>query len=205
MPITPEKVAMFVAYMDSMGHARATIRRYVSALSREHKLVDEDDPIAKFWVRKVVEAAGSKASTPRVKRPITLEILRKILGAAKWVLAEFEASLMKVILISLAFHACTHIGEMVISNGQPQHAVLAKNLEFRAREVSIIFVSFKHHKGNAPETRIMGGGQAQMYALQQCSETTPNIDQASGQGPCLCGSQENKWRQERSGFAYNAV
>ncbi len=81
MPITPEKVAMFVAYMDSMGHARATIRTYVSALSREHKLLDEDNPTAKFWVRKVVEAAGSKASTPRVKRPITLEILRKILGA----------------------------------------------------------------------------------------------------------------------------
>ncbi len=62
MPITPDKVAMFVAYMDSMGHARATIRTYVSALNREHKLADEDDPKAKFWVRKVVEAAGSNKS-----------------------------------------------------------------------------------------------------------------------------------------------
>ncbi len=67
MPITKEKVAMFVAYMDSMGHARATIETYISAISGEHKLADEDDPTAKFWVRKVVEAAGSRASTPRVK------------------------------------------------------------------------------------------------------------------------------------------
>ncbi len=53
-----------------------------------------------------------------------------------------------------------------------QHAVLALNVAFRAREVSIAFVSFKQHKGNAPETRIL-----------KCSETMPNIGQASGQGP----------------------
>ncbi len=59
MPITPEKVAMSVAYMDSVGNARTTIRTYISALSHEHKLEDEDDPTAKFWVRKVVVRAQS--------------------------------------------------------------------------------------------------------------------------------------------------
>ncbi len=124
MPITPKKVAMFVAYMDSVGHARTMIRTYISALSRKHKLADEDYPTAKFWVRKVVDAAGLGASAPRVKRPITLEILKKILWAANRVLAEFDASLMRAIF-SLAFHACARIGEMVSSNGKPQHAVLA--------------------------------------------------------------------------------
>ncbi len=56
---------------------------------------------------------------------------------------------------SLDFHACARIGEMVSSNGQPKHAVLAQNMAIRARDVSIDFVFFKHHKGNAPETRIM--------------------------------------------------
>ncbi len=60
MPIHPEKVAMF-------GHARATIRIYMSTLSCEHKQADKDDPTAKFWVRKVVDAAGSSASSPRIK------------------------------------------------------------------------------------------------------------------------------------------
>ncbi len=45
MPITPEKVAMFVAYM---GHAKATIRTYVSALSLEHEQAEKDDPTSKF-------------------------------------------------------------------------------------------------------------------------------------------------------------
>ncbi len=51
MPITPEKVAIFVAYMDSVGHVRTTIRTYISTLSHEHKLEDEDDPTAKFCIR----------------------------------------------------------------------------------------------------------------------------------------------------------
>ncbi len=141
MPITPEKVAMFVAYMHSVGNARTTIRTYISALSREHKLADEDDPTAKFWVRKVVDAAVSGVSAPRVKRPIKLEILKKILWAANRVLAEFDTSLM-IAVFSLAFHACARIGEIISSNGQPHHAVFAQNVVFRAREVTITFVSF---------------------------------------------------------------
>ncbi len=156
MSITLEKVAMFVAYMDSMDHARTTIRTYISALSREHKPADEDAPTAKFWVRKVMDAAGLAASSPRVKRQITLEILKKILWAANRILVEFDKSLMRAVF-SLAFHACTRIVEMVSFKGQSQHAVLVQNMVFRAREVSIAFVSFKHHKGNEPETRILQG------------------------------------------------
>ncbi len=127
LPLMQDKLAMSVAYMDSVGHARATIRTYMSALSCEHKLADTDDVTAKFWVRKVIDAAGTRASTPRVKCPITLEILKKILRAANLVLAEFDAFFIRAVF-SLAFHACTHIGEMVSSNGQPQHAILAQNV-----------------------------------------------------------------------------
>ncbi len=145
---------MFVAYMDSVGHAITTIRTYISAFSNEKKLGDEDDPTAKFWVRKVMDVAGSGASSHRGKGPITLEILKKILWAANQVLAKFDASLMRAVF-SLAFHACSQIGEMVSSNGQPQYAVLVQNVAFRGREVSITFVFFKHHKGNVLKTRIL--------------------------------------------------
>ncbi len=128
----------------------------MSALSCEHKLADEDDLTAKFWVRKVVDAAGTSASTPRVKHPITQELLKKIFSTANLVLAEFDASLMRTVF-SLVFHACAHIGDMVSSNGQPQHAILAQNVAIRASQVSVAFLSFKHHKGNAPETRILRG------------------------------------------------
>ncbi len=117
----PDKVAMFVAYMDSVGHARATIRTYMSVLSQKDKLADEEDPTAKFWVRKVVNA-----STPKVKHPSILEKQKKILWAAYLVLAELNASLMRAVF-SL---------------------------------VSVAFMFFKNHNGNAPETRILQGASS---------------------------------------------
>lgn len=72
-PLTPDMVAM--------------IQKYVSVLSHKHdNLAGEEDPTTNFWVRNVVEMAGAQACTLRVKCPITLEILRKILRAAKLVL-----------------------------------------------------------------------------------------------------------------------
>ncbi len=49
MPITLEKVAMFVAYMDFVSPCKNHDQDI--HFSREHKLVDEDDATAKFWVR----------------------------------------------------------------------------------------------------------------------------------------------------------
>ncbi len=134
----------------------------MSALSCEHKLADKDDLTTKFRVRKVVNAAGTRASIPRVKCPITLEILNKILWAANLILVEFDASLMRGVF-SLAFHACTHMGEMVSFNGQPQHAILVQNVAIQASEVSATFVLFKNHKGNAQEMRILQGASPVVY------------------------------------------
>ncbi len=63
LPLSPNQVAMFVAYMDRAGHARATVWTYVSALSHAHRMADISDSTTKFWVKKVVDTAGSQART----------------------------------------------------------------------------------------------------------------------------------------------
>ncbi len=67
---------------------------------------------------------------------------------------QHDASLMRAIL-SMAFHACTRIGEMVSSNRQPWLAVLAQNVHLGENQISVIFTSFKYHKGRIPETRVL--------------------------------------------------
>ncbi len=124
LPLTPKQVTMFVAYMDMAGHAQATVCTYVSALSHAHKLADLVDPTVKFWVKKVVDAAGTQAKKPTTRKPITLTILDKNIQVACWALPRYNASLMRVVF-SLALHACARMGEMISSNGQPQHAVMA--------------------------------------------------------------------------------
>ncbi len=61
LSVTPNVMAIFLPYMDKAGHARMTVRTYVSALSHAHKMEDVEDPTTKFWVRKVMDAAGPQA------------------------------------------------------------------------------------------------------------------------------------------------
>ncbi len=146
LPLSPNQVAMFVAYMDRAGHTPTMVRTYVSALSHAHRMADMSDPITKFWVNKVVDAAGSQARTSAPRKPITLRILHKLVAAARWERTEYKTSLMRSIF-SMAFHACARIGEMVCSNGQPQHTILAQNVCLGSDQVAVTFVSFKHHRG----------------------------------------------------------
>ncbi len=146
LPLSPNQVAMFVAYMDRAGHARAMVRTYVSALSHAHRMTDISDQTTKFWVKKVVDAVGSQSRTSSPRKPITLRILHKLVAAARWERMEYEASLMRAIF-SMAFHACARIGEIVCSNGQPQHAILAQNVCLGSDKVAVTFVFFKYHRG----------------------------------------------------------
>ncbi len=62
---------MFVAYMDRAGNARATVKTYVLALRHFYRMADMADPTTKFWVKKVVDAAVSKAKISISYKPIT--------------------------------------------------------------------------------------------------------------------------------------
>ncbi len=67
-------------------------------------------------------------------------------------------------IFSMAFHACARIGEMACSNGQQQHAILAQNVCLGSDQVAATFVSFKHHRGVTPLTRML---------LETCREVCP--------------------------------
>ncbi len=74
LQLSPNQVALLVAYMDSACRSLTTVRIYVSALSHAHRMADMADPTTKFWV-KVVDAVGSLAKTCAPRKPITLRIV----------------------------------------------------------------------------------------------------------------------------------
>ncbi len=165
IPLTLDKTAMFVAHLDSANHTRATIWTYVSTVSHSHKLADVDDPTTRFWVRKLIKAAGSGSQCRAARRPITLEILRKITHMAQLSLPSYDASLMRAVF-SLCFHECARIVEMVCSNGLATNAILTQNVAIRRREMSITFSFFKHHKGSTPVTRTFQGATSDVCPAQ---------------------------------------
>ncbi len=92
-----------------MAIVHTTVQTYVSPLSHAHRMVDMADPTTKFWVKKVVDAAGSQAKTSTSRKPITLRILHKMVTTAQLDMLEYEAPFMRA-SFSIAFHACARIG-----------------------------------------------------------------------------------------------
>ncbi len=83
LPVKPNVMAMFVAYMDKLGHTRTMVRTYALDLSHADKMADVKDPTTKCWVRKVMDTAGSHAKATPTRRPITMEIVGTIIMAAQ--------------------------------------------------------------------------------------------------------------------------
>ncbi len=126
-------------------------------------------PTTKFWVKNVVDAAGSQAKTSTPRKPIVLRILHKLVTAAQLDMSEYEAPLMRAIF-SMAFHECARIGEMVCSNGQPQHAILAQNVIVGPGQVAVTFICFKHHRGGAPVTRVQQAASKEVCPARLLTE-----------------------------------
>ncbi len=134
-----------------------------------------DDPTTKFWVKKVIDAAGLQAVTSIPCKPITLWILHKLVTTAWWDVQDYEASLTRAIF-SMAFHACARIGEVMCSNGQPQHVILAQNVVIGTGQLEVTFISFKLH-GGCPSHQSVARSQrgsmpgqtaVRVSALDQC-------------------------------------
>ncbi len=102
---------------------------------------------------------------------------------------EYEASLMRAIF-SVAFHACARIGEMVCSNGQPKHAILAQNVCLGSDQVAVTFVSFKHHKGGTPVSRMLWATSKEVCPARLLTEYAA-IRQGTWTGPLFV------WRSGR--------
>ncbi len=168
---------------------------YISALSHAHWMADMDNPTTKFWVKKVTDAEDLQAVTSIPHKPITLRILHKLVTVARWDIPDYEASLMRAIF-SVAFHTCAKIGEVVCSNGQPQHAILVQNVIIGTDQLEVTFISFKHHWGGgesqSPECCMQ---PSRKYAQPDCCQSMWLSDQAHGPGLSSCGSQEGKWVQ----------
>ncbi len=128
-----------------------------------HRRTDVEEPTTKFWDRKVVDGTEPLAKATPAGRPITIKIQSKIIRATHLVIPQNDASLMRAIF-SLLFHTCARIGEMVSFNRQPRLAVLAQNVHLEENLISVTFMSFKHHRGCMPETRVMQASRV----LQAC-------------------------------------
>lgn len=155
-PVSTEEILTFIAHLDLQKLAKATVRTYISAIGYPHRLTGAKDPTLSGGVRKVLDAAGSLATVIPKKLPITLDILEMVVRAASVLFSPYKATLMQA-LFSTAFHLCTRIGELTVSNGKTQHVLSRDQITFIHSQGSVsyqvLFKTFKHSKKGQTSSR----------------------------------------------------
>ena len=73
LPVSPNTIALFIAYMFDKQYAPSTVSSYVSALSFAHKFLGFDDPTKAFFVTQILKGYHKQGSRLDSRLPITFQ------------------------------------------------------------------------------------------------------------------------------------
>lgn len=157
LPVSPNTIALFIAYMFDKQYAPSTVSSYVSALSFAHKFLGFDDPTKAFFVTQILKGYLKQGSRLDSRLPITLPILHKLLDSAcKLAICRYQVCQFKAMCYT-AFYAFLRVGEMtsassVVSPSPIQIGQLIKLIDDHGGPVplKIVFANYKHSYNQRP-------------------------------------------------------
>ena len=128
LPISPSRIALFIAYLYDKNYAPSTVNTYVSAIGYTHKLYQLPDPSKAFFVLQLLRGYNKVGFRLDARLPITLPILHKLFSASPHVcnspyqIARFKA------MCALAFFAFLRVGEMTMTSNNTVSILQLHNL-----------------------------------------------------------------------------
>ena len=146
IPVKPDTLALYIAYLFSMNYAASTITSHVSAISYIHKMNNVDDPTSLFMIQKLLYSSRKRRPTQDSRMPITKPILHKLCDALNSSVSnQFEQSMFRAMFL-LAFYGFLRIGEITgpINN---ENNIAYNQITLDNRKVNIKFVKYKHATG----------------------------------------------------------
>ena len=150
LPANSGQVMLFIAHLYQSGLTAATIQSKMSAISYFHKLLDKPDPMNSFIIQKALAGVKKLAPSSDSRLPITLNLLQQLLDNLKNIISnDYERKMLKA-MMCLSFFAFLRPGEVTASHNN----LLFENVVLAGNQITITFVSFKHHRGK-PVTLII--------------------------------------------------
>ena len=159
-PISPNTLALFIAYMYNGHYAPSTVSSYVSALGYSHKFLGYSDPTKVFFIIQMLKGYKKLGSRLDTRLPITFPVLQKLIeSSATHSNSEFQCCQFRA-MCTTVFFAFLRIGEMTHNSAKN-----ASNLLLQVHHVSklvdssnyvvalrITFGNFKHSYNQRPFT-----------------------------------------------------
>ncbi|XP_031552422.1 uncharacterized protein LOC116289613 [Actinia tenebrosa] len=116
IPISPDTLALFVAYLSDSGYAASTALTYISAIGYVHRLSSLPDPSKSELIRLALRGYAKQKTPGDARLRITLPILEQLLSAFDHTISStYKGNLMKAMSVT-AFFAALRIGEITIRN-----------------------------------------------------------------------------------------
>lgn len=156
LPVSPQPLARYVAFLFQQGYAPATIRSRISPISYFHKLHALPDPSSSFFMTKLLQGCANLRPRADPRLPITRDILHRLIISLpvvhqeSWIL---QTTLKSMFL--LAFHAFLRLGELTVPSisAVGPHTLTRRQISFMGNppsELTISFSSYKHSDSSVP-------------------------------------------------------
>ena len=143
VPVNTGILILYLSHLNKLGYASSTIISKLSAINYCHRLLNNTDLSAHFLVKKFVTGLSKLSSNIDLRVPITPPLLIQLCSSAHLVTkGVFYISLYKA-MMSLSFFAFIRPGEITQSHNNIQF----NQVQVQSGQLSITFVSFKHHRG----------------------------------------------------------
>lgn len=155
MPLDVSILASFYAHLYTSGKKFSTILTYVSALAFYHKIRNQSDPSANFYIKKILHGIKNDSPKPDLLAPITKQLLHRILDVLHlYSKSHYETLAVKAVLLC-GYYACLRIGEIVICSDSDEHTLKMSNVKAqlvsgRLLKFMIKLDSFKHSRIASP-------------------------------------------------------
>jgi len=158
LPLSVLDICNFIGFLFDRSYSPSTILSNISAISFMHKIFGFADPTTSFIVNKLIKGCQKLRKSKDTRRPITLEILQKLVLAMENCIPALSHRVLLKAVFLLAFNAFLRLGEILIRSEQDIPKVLQANdveVQFsNGAPVSLTLVlrHFKNIRNNFPVT-----------------------------------------------------
>jgi len=151
LPLKPECLALFVAYLAKHMYAASTAFTYISAIGYAHRLAGLVDPTQCSCVKLALKGFAKLNPSFDKRLPITLPILERLIQSFNHTISDNYRRKLMGAMCSTAFFAALRVGEMTYSGKQNTKNVIQldqisfmKSAEGNTASLRLTFRFYKH-------------------------------------------------------------
>lgn len=152
-PVTVNQLANYISHLFQCKYKPSSINSKVAALGHLHTMANKPNPTNHPIITKMLKGASNSNRSVDTRRPISKEILIKMLRTVPILYTNQYIIRLYSAMILLAFHALLRIGEYTLVNSKKPHTLKLSNISFDHSKVKtqmlINFEHFKHSKQTA--------------------------------------------------------